>query len=265
MASPFPGMNPYLENPAFWSEVHGLLIAAIANNLNPLLRPKYRVAIEQRVYQNTGEDSLLVGIPDVGVQVSQQVSQTATNSETSNIAVVTPEVQALKVNIPMPEIVKESYLEVRDINTREVVTVIEILSPKNKRSGEGRNTYEKKRLQVLGSLSHLVEIDLLREGKPMTILPKEVPSDYRILVSNSEHRPKADLYAFNLQNKIPSFSLPLRNKDVEPLLDLQTLINELYDRASFDLVIDYSQQPVPPLSKESTAWLTEILQDKGLR
>ena len=63
--------------------------------------------------------------------------------------------------------------------------------------------------------------------------------------NNSE----SDLYAFNLQNKIPSFSLPLRNKDVEPLLDLQTLINELYDRASFDLVIDYSQQPVPPLSK----------------
>ncbi len=202
MPSPFPGMNPYLENPALWSEVHSLLIAAIANSLNPILRPRYRVAIEQRVYQTTANDSILVGIPDVAVQVSQK-----NTTETGNIAVAAPLVTSTTVTIPMPETIRESYLEVRDVATREVVTVIEVLSPKNKRPGEGRKAYDKKRLRVLGSSTHLVEIDLLHDGKPMLILQNDIPTNYRILVSRSEYRPKADLYAFNLKNSIPAFSL----------------------------------------------------------
>jgi hypothetical protein len=104
--------------------------------------------------------------------------------------------------------------------------VIEILSPKNKRSGEGRNAYTKKRLQVLGSYTNLVEIDLLRDGKPIQQAQNNLQSDYRILVSRASRRPKADLYAFNLEYPIPSFPLPLRSNDTEPLLYIQTLINE---------------------------------------
>lgn len=260
MPSPFPGMNPYLENPALWSEVHSLLIAAIANSLNPILRPQYRVAIEQRVYQTSATDSILVGIPDVAVQVSQK-----TTTEAGNIAVAAPPATSRTVAVPMPETIRESYLEVRDVATREVVTVIEVLSPKNKRPGEGRKAYDKKRLRVLGSSTHLVEIDLLRDGKPMLILQNNILSNYRILVSRSEYRPQADLYAFNLQNPIPTFSLPLREDDSEPILDLQTLLNELYDRASYDLIINYRQEPVPALSEENTAWTDALLREKGLR
>ncbi len=260
MPSPFLGMNPYLENPALWSKVHKRLIVAISDSLSPQIRPKYIVDIEERVYQTREEDSILVGIPDVAVQVSQK-----TTTETGNIAVATPPTTSTTVTVPMPETIRESYLEVRDVATREVVTVIEVLSPKNKRSGEGRKAYEKKRLRVLGSSTHLVEIDLLRDGKPMLILQNDIPSNYRILVSRSEYRPQADLYAFNLQNFIPAFSLPLREDDSEPIIDLQTLINELYDRASYDLIIDYRQEPVPPLSEENAAWADMLLREKGLR
>ncbi|MBD2772272.1 DUF4058 family protein [Iningainema tapete] len=261
MPSPFPGMNPYLENPALWKEVHNLLIVAIFDALNPKLRPKYRVAIEQRVYQTAGDNSLLVGIPDVAVQRSQ----TALNPKTANIAIATPPVQAMTVTIPMPETIRESYLSVREVTTREVVTVIEVLSPKNKRAGEGRRAYEKKRRRVLGSFTNLVEIDLLRDGKQMRILSNDTKSDYRILVSRGEYRPKADLYAFNLQDVIPEFPLPLREEDVEPIVNLQTLLTELYDRASYDLVIDYSIEPVPPLPQVDAVWADKILQEKGLR
>ncbi|MEH1786328.1 MAG: DUF4058 family protein [Nostoc sp.] len=165
MAYPFPGMNPYLENPELWPGVHGRLIVAIADDLSPQLRPKYFVAIEERIYQTTGDDKLLVGIPDVIVQNSQ----TAINPNIPNIAVATPAVQPKTVTVPIPEIVKERYLEVRKVATKEVVTVIKILSPKNKRLGEGRNAYETKRQRVLGSSTHLVEIDLLRVGEPMLV------------------------------------------------------------------------------------------------
>lgn len=261
MASPFPGMNPYLENPLFWSEIHNLLIAAIFRKLNPQLRPKYKVAIEKRVYQITDEDSLLVGVADVAVQGTQKTLL----PQKANIAVALPSVEAVTVDVTMPETVKETYLEVRDVTTQKVVTVIEILSPKNKRSGEGRNAYVKKRLQVLGSYTNLVEIDMLRDGKPIQQLQNNVQTDYRILVSRASKRPKADLYAFNLPNLIPFYPLPLREGDMEPLLDIQTLINELYDEGNYDLVIDYTQEPVPPLSQNNAVWMDEVLKEKGLR
>lgn len=262
MPSPFPGMDPYLEHPELWPEVHNRLIVAIADALAPQLRPKYRVAIEKRVYQTSGEeDTLVVGIPDLTVQ--RQVS--ATNPTTANVSLASPPVRSLTVTIPMPETVREGYLEVREVATKEVVTVIEVLSPKNKRAGEGRKAYKRKRQRVLGSLTHLVEIDLLRKGEPMPVFGNGIQSDYRILVSRSDRRPQAQLYAFSLQDVIPSFPLPLRSPDTEPLLDLQTLLSGVYDRAGYDLVIDYTREPVPSVPDAEAAWADTLLREQGLR
>lgn len=263
MPSPFPGMNPYLEHPELWPEVHSRLIIAIADAIFPHLRPQYRVAVEKRVYQMIDDGSILVGIPDVIVRRS--LTTTDKGKGSSNIAVASPPAKPLTVNIPMPEEVRESYLEVREVGTGEVVAVIEVLSPKNKRSGEGRKAYENKRLQVLGSLSHLIEIDLLRSGEPMPILGNQIQSDYRILVSRSQLRPTAELYPFNLQEPIPAFVLPLRKGDTEPILDLQAVIQDLFDRAGFDLAIDYSREAVPPIGEADVAWVNDLLKEQGLR
>ena len=218
MPSPFPGMNPYLEHPKLWAGIHLLLIAALTESLAPQLRPKYRVAVEVRMYQTSGETSLLV--------------------------------------------VKQGYLEIREVATSEVVTAIELLSPVNKRSGEGRKAYESKRLRVLGSSTHLVEIDLLRSWKPMPILNNGIESHYRILVSRGDRRPSADLYAFNLQQEIPLFPLPLKLGDAEPLVDIHQLLDTVYDRGGYDLEIDYAQQSVPPLSEMDAAWADTLLRHR---
>ena len=84
MPSPFPGMNPCLEHPELWSQVHTRLIVALADSLSPQLRPKYFVAIEERIYQTDGEDLLLVRIPDVVVQCPVS----STNPIMPNIAVI---------------------------------------------------------------------------------------------------------------------------------------------------------------------------------
>ena len=260
MSSPSPGMNPYLENPVFWSEVHNRLIVNLADFLAPHLPPQYRVAIEQRTYLSDESDSVLVGIPDVAVFSSsspaKQTSSTATFVSTS---------EAVTVTMPMPENTKESYLEIREMATGYVVTAIEILSPKNKRAGEGREAYKRKRKQVLASITHLVEIDLLRRGKPMQILGEVPLSDYRIVVSRGDRRPLAQLYGFSVRQEIPSFSLPLEPKDTEPIVDLQALLNGVYDRARYNLAIDYSQEPVPPLKAEDAVWADILLREKGLR
>jgi len=147
MPNPFPGMNPYLENSNFWPQVHHLLISIILESLVPKLLPKYRVNIEKRIYEINGEESLLVGIPDVIVQGSPN----QTNSRNSNVAVAAPPAKSLRVRVPMPIEFREGYLEVRDMATKEVVTVIEVLSPANKRPGKGREMYEEKREKVFAS------------------------------------------------------------------------------------------------------------------
>lgn len=262
MPSPFAGMNPYLEQPEIWSQVHKWLTILIAQTLNPQLRPKYRVAIEERVYEARGDDSVLVGIPD---DVVVQSSQTIDKTKSVNIAVATPPVKPLKVTLPITETVREWYLEVRKVESGEVITVIEILSLKNKRPGEGRIKYESKRQKILDSLTHLVEIDLLRQGKPMPMNGQEIQCHYRIVVSRSSERPQADLYAFNLQQEIPSFPLPLQAEDIEPVINLQDLLHRLYDQGSYDLAIAYSQQPIPPLSPEDAAWVDKVLRRQELR
>jgi len=255
MGDPFPGMNPYLEDPDLWPEVHHLLISLLAETLNPQLLPTYRVAIEKRVYQLSGEDALLIGIPDVTVGRRPNSGQGTGPIATS---VASAPSQPVSVMVPMPIEVQEGYLEIREVATQEVVTVIEVLSPANKRSGRGRESYLQKRERVLGSSSHLVEIDLLRQGTPMPMVNGGV-SHYRILVSRRDRRPYAELYPFSVRETMPPFAIPLKPPNSEPVVELKGLLSQVIDRSGLAVVLKYDQSPVPPLDHEDEAWLGELL------
>ena len=244
-------MDPYLEAPELWSEVHSRLIVAIADNLSEQLSDAYRVAIEKRTYFSDSDESLMIGIPDVSI-VTQRTQPT---TDTAPATAVMPKT----VTIPMVEEVQERYLEIRDVRSGAVVTSIELLSPKNKRAGEGRRAYEKKRHRVLASLTNLVEIDLLRGGKPLPVKGIERQGCYSILVSRSDLRPRADLYEFDLQQSIPLFSLPLKPEDGSLTVDLQTLLEGVYRRAKYHLAIDYAKPIRPTLSKTDLQWVTTLL------
>ncbi|MEG4278017.1 DUF4058 family protein [Microcoleus sp. MON1_C1] len=262
MPSPFPGMDSYLEHPDFWPGIHHLLISEIFRFLSPQLRPKYFVSLEVRMYETADEDLSVIGIADVNVIQPQ----TATETTASKVAVAAPPTQPLTVTIPMPYQVREGYLEIRERETKELITVIEILSPTNKCTGKGRQMYEEKREEILGSRTHLIEIDLLRRGQKMPVIGNDIESHYSVLVCRGNRRPKADLYAFNVQNPLPAFPLPLRSGDTEPIINLQELFNQIYDIASYDLKIDYRNwEVIPPLSEADTIWADAWLRDRGLR
>jgi hypothetical protein len=260
MPSPFPGMNPYLEHPEFWSEVHHRLITAIATAIEVNLSQRYRVAIEKRTYLDEGEESILVGIPDVSVYTPRSLQKEPLATTT-----LSAQVEAIPVTLPMPEEVREGYLEIRAVETGSVITVIEVLSPKNKRVGIGRQKYENKRRQVLSSPTHLLEIDLLRAGEPMRILPPVPHSDYRILISQADRRPQAHLYLFSVRQEIPHFLLPLQAGDPELTIDLQSLLAQIYQQARFEMAIDYCRDPVPPLQPEDRLWMDTLLREQGFR
>lgn len=256
MPSPFPGMDPYLESPAFWSELHNRLMVAIADDLAPKLRPKYRVAIEQRVYlSSTNGGRSLVGIPDVTVSDRG-------NSGRSMTTVVSPGSKPIAISLPLPEEIHESYLEVREVNSGQVITAIELLSPKNKKSGEGQVAYERKRQQVLASATHLVEVDLLRQGRKFPLDTTVAVPQYYVLVARGDRRPAADLYSFTLREPMPTFPLPLAGLDPEPEIELQRIFDGVYDRAGFDLAINYQSRSSPKLNDADAQWALPFL--KGL-
>jgi Protein of unknown function (DUF4058) len=252
----FPGMNPYLEQPAFWSSVHSRLIVALADAVAPQILPHYYIEVETRTYSEDTE--LLIGIPDAVVLTS--VAPEKSPQIFSSSPAIALQNRPQTVQLPVGLEVKERYLEVRDTTTNSVVTVIELLSPVNKRPGKGRATYEDKRQRILESNAHLVEIDLLRAFTPMPLLQDNIPWDYRILVSRSEKRPQADLYGFTLREAIPCFPLPLKDPKENIEVDLQNILQGLYDRAGYEYRIDYQQLvPPPALSPENQAWIAQLL------
>ncbi len=242
MLSPFPGIDPYLEQPTFWSSFHSRLIVAIADAIEPQLGSQYYIEVETRTYQSDSDDGLLIGIPDAAVFFRQSAPTSESTTSESVVVQTRPE----QVTLPVPQIVNERYLEVRAISTDEVITVIEILSPKNKRSGEGQTAYEKKRSLTLSSATNLVELHLLRGGKPMSMTGNRSPTAYRILVGRGHTRPIADLYGLTIQEILPNFPLPLKPEDTELTIPLQQIFNGVYERGRYFSRIDYRLSVPPP-------------------
>jgi hypothetical protein len=253
-------MDPYLEGRHVWPDVHRALIVATRDALAPQVAPAYYVAIEERMYIVALDSAECVGRLDVAIITAPTTGQPA--SEAATVTAIAGMAQT--VVLPQFEEIHERHLELRDAQTHAVVTAMEMLSPRNKAPGEGREAYEEKRRQVLSTLTNLVEIDLLRGGKPMEMQPLP-QGDYRILVRAGWERPQARLYTCSVRQALPEVPVPLRRGESEARLPLGTLLTDIYARAHYDLRLDYRQPPEPPLSPRDAAWADALLRSKGLR
>jgi hypothetical protein len=157
----------------------------------------------------------------------------------------------------LPEGQRLSYVEIRDRHDRQLITVLELLSPSNKLAGPDREQYLAKRGQPLGSPVHFVEIDLLRGGPrlPLEGLPD---CDYYVLVSRAEQRPAADLWPIRLREGLPVIPVPLRPPHGDAQVDLQQVLHRIYDAAGYQDYI-YQGQPQPRLSPEDAAWAQQFV------
>ena len=270
-ANPFPGMNPYLENPGLWPDVHNSVIVGLRTLLARQLRPEYRVTTVERVYVmaepggngSGGSGGNGVRIPDVAVLTA--AAPDAAGSAMRPMPARSKD--AIAVQLPATELLKERYLEVRRVDNRQVIAIIELLSPTNK-GGDGYREYLAKRAATLYSPTHLVEIDLLRAGRRMPVIgPAPEAAHYRILVANARRsEPVADLYAFGIRQAIPDFVMPLAQEDEGIAVNLNSVVNSVYADGSYDLDIDYGQDPPePPLSDDDRAWVEQLLRQQGLR
>ena len=144
----------------------------------------------------------------------------------------------------------------------EVITVIELLSPSNKRAnGDGRREYLQKRDEIISSQSHLVEIDLLRGGERLPIIEPLPPADFHCFVCRADKRPQASRFSWTMRQVLPTIPIPLMRGDADVMLPLQLVFSTVYDRAGYDLSLDYSAELKPVPDEETAAWIQQLVPD----
>jgi hypothetical protein len=261
MPSPFPGMDPYLESPDIWPDVHHELISQIRSALSPNLRPNYVARVELRVYISDEDDPGREAIvPDVRIEKAiENGGKKAKRTNGAAIALAEPEIIPYLID----DEIKEARLEIRHRKSGALVTIIEVVSPANKiRGARGRESFMEKRRETRASDVHWVEIDLLRGGIPSVALVK--PSDYRILMYRAKER-SGRYWRIDMREPLPAIGIPLRGKDPEVPLELGKVLNAAYDHAAYDLSLDYRAEPEPPFAKQDKSWAHQLLRERGLR
>ena len=278
--NPFPGMNPYLERSSIWPGFHNRLVTLLAEQMGPKLPGNYRIDLEERVEVQTHFDpppslALALMIPDALVSdapssaypggMTTAATAVATAAPPKDAAVAAPPKDAAAVPVRMPRTVRIIRLRVEAAPNRQVVTIIEVLSPTNKAPGEGRRRYIRKREAILAAGVNLVEIDLLRRWEPMPLETPPPASDYRILVCRAWQRPDALLYPFTVRQPIPAFPLPLLPSDdgsdaAEPQVNLGPIIAGMHHTARYTQVAAYENPPPEPaFPPETQQWIAEQL------
>ena len=250
MPSPFPGMNPYLEQNDAWEDFHHDFITRAREMLSGQVGPNYYVKVEVRLYLHelAEEAGRYFGRGDVGVSRSDNPPPTLST------ATLSAPVQLL---LPAVDSERHSSLEIHDRRNRRLVTVIELLSPTNKTPGPDRDDYLRKRRELLKSQTHFVEIDLRRGGE-RPCPPLLPPCDYYALVSREEERPRLGVWPLNLRDHLPVIPIPLSAPDPDVLLELQAVLDRAYDAADYGKYI-YGETPEPPLSEEQLAWARQFI------
>jgi hypothetical protein len=249
MPSPFPGMNPYIERAEVWQDFHDSFMPFVRDVLAPQVPSTYYVKIEEHVFihERSAAERRPLGQPDLSVLTTGgglTAAATATAPRASAPASVLVPSGVDEVRLP--------YLEIRDRRNRQVVTVIELLSPANKYAGPDRDQYWNKVRRLLGTPTSFVEIDLLRGGPRMPWVGMPA-CDYYALASRYESRPRVDFWPVLLRERLPEFPIPLRVGEPEPVIDLQAVLHRIYDSARYELSI-YDGEPEPQLSPEDATW-----------
>jgi hypothetical protein len=261
MSSPFPGMDPYLEQPTMWPDVHNSLIVAVRDAIQAQLSANYVAVITPYVTLENIEitPARQAFVPDIGVLQDDQPA-----SPPTAVAIAEP-----PLTLPAPMTIPTRYarIEIRSVTHDTLITSIELLSPANKRPGaDGADAYEIKRQEIFQSGVHLLEIDLLRGGmRPRLARPLPAAS-YFVFLSRAYRRPLVDVWPIHLRDAIPVVPVPLTYPDPDVPLDLNRILHQVYRNARYERRIDYRTDPPPPaLSPDDAAWLDEQLKTAGVR
>jgi hypothetical protein len=245
-------MNPWLEQDDVWHDFHESFVPAIRRALVVQLPPHYIVKLDEEVYihDRSEETRTFGGRADVFVAEGSERQE----AETATAVLEAPSYAMIP---PAVDVERLSYIEIRDQKSRELVAVIEVLSPANKKRSDDRAQYLRKRQQLLRSDAHLIELDLLRGGERLP-LDDLADCDYCVAVSRAEDRPRVGIWPIRVREPLPAIPVPLRTPDPDAWLDLKQILDGVYDEAGYARYI-YAGKPQPRLHPDDEAWARSFL------
>jgi hypothetical protein len=261
-------MDPYLEDPDEWQGVHNTLITYLWSALNAVLPPEYIARAEVRCYISYMERQ---GVPDLTVRhrLSERPSAVLPASSGTTATLLLPDEPLIVETEPYE--IREAYIDITRAKDRErIVTTIELLSPTNKAANStGRRLYRHKQEQLLSSRTHLIEIDLLRQGEHTVAVPRELlPEphwDFIVCLHRGGQSAALEVWKSTLRERLPRIKVPLDPEYPDVTLDLQAIFNRYYDDGGYLRDIDYRREPIPPLRAEDVAWADTLLRSRSLR
>jgi hypothetical protein len=257
MASRFPGMNPYIElSEDLWTGFHNLLVGVISFQLNATLPQNYTAFVEKRIeLVELPDQPLRLRKPDVAVARDFEAGEGATATA------VMPDLEPAALTLPNYDENPEAYIEIRTSPDRELVTSIEVLSPSNK-SASGHGEYWTKRASMILQGVHLVEIDLLLQGRRLPMIEPLPAGDFFAFVSRGNRRPRCDVYSWSIRRPLPKLPIPLKSPDPDASLDLAQAVDATFNGGRFEQNMLYSR-PVPSsLAEADRAWVLERLKPR---
>ncbi len=266
MRSPFPGMDPYIEACGLWGDFHHGLISEIQYALARAAPARYVVRAGERSYVvlvEAGGKSSRPFVPDLSLTTQKRGKPSRKKGGTA-VAETVPSAEPVIMRAFIEEEHREAFIEIYEATPEQrLVTCIEILSPSNKRPHTpGFDLYLRKRKSLLLGDVNLVEIDLLRGGSRMPMLDSWPDSPYTVLVARAKKFELCQVWPIYLQIPLPSVPIPLAKPDPDIILDLQPMIDSIYQRSRYALSIDYCKPLSPPLQPAEELWLEKQLQIK---
>ena len=257
MASPFPGMDPYLEDPAFWPDFHHRFIDDWCDAVANQLPASYEARLNESVNLVQMSPAVIKLIyPDVAV--SRKRRPPRSRSQGSRTLLLEP------ITIPHEflEEVRQSRIDILHRPDRRLVSVLELLSPTNK-TGDGCAEYRAKRKAVLAQKVHLVELDLLLDGNRLPLSQPLPDGDYYTLVSRADHRPDCEVYTWRVREPLPTIPIPLQAPDADVLIDLGKVFQVTFERGRYAPSLPYGKHPVAPLQPRDAQWARTLSARKG--
>ncbi len=227
MPSPFPGMDPFLEQDSVWPTFHYHLVNTLFQVVVPGLLERYRARVAERTY------------------VVEQVLFTSVQTEDH----------------------REPFLEVRTRGDGKLVTLLEVISPTNKCTAAGRQAYRDRRQDAIRNKANVVEIDLVLQGASVHDFSREsLPAwDYSVVVSRTPRPEQYELYTATIDKRLPRFRMPLAPDDRDTVVDLQAVVHRVHEQGDFDQRIDYQRGPAVPLTDEQRQWIDHRLKEQKVR
>ena len=256
--NPFPGMDPWMQR--HWPTFHMRFIAEAQERLNPQLPADLRADGEARTFVSQGATRVRRTGPDGAVIERRPGGETdGRPAVLDRTAVAEPRL------VPLPAVEeRQRYLQIVDLDGERVVTVIEFLSPSNKRRGTPWRAYRRKQRECLAAGVNLVEVDLTRGGRrPMVGPPPDADAvTYAANIWRAEEPDRTEFYPLELREPLPSLLVPLRPGDDDVVLELQPMVDAAYVKG-VAFKTDHARPLDPPLPPADAAWAEDVLAGRG--